>query len=110
VPLTGTEDTLIKMTTSGSGRVDVSEHVVIDASGVGAASGTQYDLHQVSNFHENNLTFVNGALTTTETETLHINGHGSAPNFVLHTLFHQTITPDGTVTSSTSDATTECKD
>ena len=109
VPLTGTEDTLIKMTTSGSGRVDFSEHVVIDVSGVGA-SGTHYDLLQVANFHENNVTFVNGALTLTETQTLHINGHRSAPNFVVHAVEHETITTDGTITSSTSDLTSECKD
>jgi hypothetical protein len=109
VTLTGTFDDVVRMTTSASGRVDFGSHFAIDASGVGAPSGATYLLHEEGNSHDNNFTFVNGAASVNQVDTFHVISQGSAPNFLETLLFHETITPDGTITSMKFDVTDECR-
>jgi hypothetical protein len=107
--LTGTVDDFIRITTSNSGRVDMGEHLALDVSGVGAPSGTEYSAHQVLDTQDNNTTVVNGAVVSTEVGTIHLIGQGNTPNFVVHLVAHETITPDGTITSLKIDQTEECQ-
>ena len=109
VPLTGTLDLMLRLTTSGSGRLNLGEHINFDLSGVGAPSGAEYNVGEVVNIEENNITFDNGATEITEAAHLNVISKGSEPNFLVHVIVHETITPDGDITSFKVDVSTECR-
>jgi hypothetical protein len=86
--------------------VHIINHVNLHITGT-ATSGTAYVGNQEASLIEN----LNSGGTDTITEPLsfEVISQGSAPNFLFHLLLHETINPDGTVTSFIDTFTTECK-
>jgi hypothetical protein len=109
VTLNGSLDILLRATTSASGRSNFAVHQVIDASGTGTPSGTEYAAHQVDNFEENNVTSANGAFEVTETSNLHLTTTGSDPNFVVHLTEHETVNANGEITAVTVNFASDCR-
>ena len=109
VPVTGNEDIMIRMTTAGNGSVKIGEHVSFDLSGVGATTGANYNVNEILNVEENNVTFVNGATEVTETAHLSFIAQGNVPNFKEHLIIHETITPAGDITSFKFDDSSTCQ-
>lgn len=70
--------------------------------------GDQGNTYTVPGAYHDNLNGQVGQEETT-TETFSFISNGSAPNFVLHEDIHFTVNPDGTVTSSHDNFTTECR-
>jgi hypothetical protein len=67
--------------------------------------GNTYVGTEADNFSLNLQAGVESTSTVTFTEI----SQGSAPNFLLHAVFHITITPNGTVTSYVDNFTVECR-
>lgn len=109
VPMSGTRDMMIRMTTTGSGRVNVGAHVTLDLTGVGATTGAKYVAHAEENVTFNNETFTNGAVVESFLINQVIVAQGNAPNFYATDSGHITINANGEVTSSSFDNETRCQ-
>jgi hypothetical protein len=97
VNFTGSCHTVINETLDSSGGVHFGFHVNCHVSAVGQDTGARYIGNAEANFTAN----VNSGETVTLTFPFTFSGisKGSEPNFVIHSIFHITINPDGTVTS-----------
>jgi len=106
----GTETITLRITDAGNGRVNIGEQLTAKADGVGATTGAAYRLNENVNITENNvLVPVNGAIVLQESAEANIIAQGNVPNFKEHVNFHETITPDGTLTADVSRFTTTCQ-
>ncbi len=100
VSFTGTFDQTTRITTAGSGRVNEGFDIRIDGAGVGSATGASYIVHVTIHATSNNVPLnADGAAVTTDTATFNAIGQGNVPNISIHSVFHETVTPDGTVTA-----------
>lgn len=81
---------------------------VQNGTGVGLVTGDQYRWSGVTR-STGNQSFENGSLSTTSVFTWHVIGQGGASNFVIHTIFHTTITPSGDIAVTFDGATLHCQ-
>jgi hypothetical protein len=108
VDMSGTEDLIIRMTTTNSGSVNVGLNAHLHLTGV-SPNGVTYINNGVLNIETNNVSFVNGAYEQTITGPAVFISQGNTPNFTFMAIEHVTITPDGTVTSLKVDGSEECR-
>jgi len=108
VAVTGKFHLLVHQTVDGAGgyHVDVMSNFP-DVRGVGLSSGLQYNGNQATHFGFNAT--AGGTVNQTNPLTFHLNGHGSAPNLVLHALLHVTINAKGQVTAFVDHMTSDCR-
>jgi hypothetical protein len=79
-------------------------------TGTGSPSGVRYIDNGgfgLGRNVENNTS--GGTVTITEPLATELISQGSAPNFLLKSLLHMTINPDGVVTANIDTFTTECR-
>jgi hypothetical protein len=106
VDFTGSCHNIRTITPNKNGGEQQSFISICQATGVGETTGTPYILSAEG---PTVMTFNAGGNTQTAHEDFQVISVGSAPNFVIHTLFHITINPDGTTTSSVDTITSECR-
>jgi hypothetical protein len=76
--------------------------------GVGMSSGNRYEVGGVTP-NETIFELGQGATTGTSLTSFHLISHGSGENFVLHLLFHFTISASGEVTSELESMLPVCR-
>lgn len=103
VTFSGEAHLTASVTLDGSGGFHTDTHVNVHVTATGNLGNT-YVGNQESNFVFNGSVGTEVTLTFTFSEI----SQGSAPNFVIHALFHITINPDGTVTAFVSNFTATC--
>jgi hypothetical protein len=91
-----------------AGGVHHAEAARLRLSGVGLVSGTVYRYIQTSPDSLNLDTSDGFPFEATAVTTGHTIGAGSTDDFLVHTLFHETIDANGDVTSEVLAVTTEC--
>jgi type 1 fimbria pilin len=110
VSLDGIDHYVLRVTTSGSGRVNYGEHQTTDASGIGFPSGAHYDVRFELNVSLENA-FLDGSGAIAETFVLKnmfiADGH-VVPNLNAIIVDRITVTPNGDVTSVFTKITTKC--
>jgi hypothetical protein len=101
-----------------SGELHLTSRVTLDSSG-GFHLGAHVNIHVTAtgdqgNTYEGNQednSELNGRIGVEQIETITISiiSKGSAPNVVIHAVFHITVRPDGTVTAFVDHLTAECR-
>jgi hypothetical protein len=92
--------------TDKSGGIHFSSHISNQGvSGIGALTGSRYQIPSTSNFSA----YLGSATTMTLAADGRFVAQGSAPNFNVHQTFKITIDSNGVTTVSGSDFRTDCK-
>ena len=104
VPLGGTEHFIFRVTYDNNGGGHVGIHENIQVTGTGD-KGNSY-VGNLANLYEGNAKV---GSENTGMLSFDVISKGSAPNFLMHGVFHVTINPDGTVTAQVADWTAECR-
>ena len=104
VKFTGVEHLIATVTIDRSGGFHLTAHENIHITATGNL-GSSYEGNQ-----ENTFEF-NGRVGDEQTFVLNLSAisKGSAPNFELHVLQHETVNPNGTVTSLVDHSTASCR-
>ena len=104
IPLSGMEHFVFRLTYDNNGGVHVGGHENIQLTGIDNDGNTY-----VGNLE--NLSDENAEVGHEDTSTLsfEVVSKESAPNFLVHAVFHVTVNPDGTVTARVADFTAECR-
>ena len=94
------------VTADGSGGLHLRSHINNqDVSGIGATTGSRYQLPSTSN----TSAYLGKATTFTATLDSRFVAQGSTPNFSLSQVFHITVDANGVPAVSVSDFRTDCK-
>ena len=104
VAFSGTDHFTIRITLDNGGGFHAGFHDNIHVTAIGD-QGNTYVGNQEDNF------VLNGKVgqAVTEPFTFSEISTGSAPNFIVHALFHVTVNANGTVTASVDNFTAECR-
>lgn len=94
------------VTTNRSGGIHLRSHINNqDVSGIGATTGSRYELPTSSD----TSAYLGKATTFTVTVNSRFVAQGSTPNFSLSQVFHFTVDANGVPAVSVSDLRTDCK-
>jgi hypothetical protein len=93
--------------TDSGGNVHFTAHQLLTAGGLGSF-GNRYSFTDTL---DTSVHFASDSTAQTLTQSLvdHVIAQGNAPNFTLHSIFHETINANGEVTTITSEFTSECR-
>ncbi len=112
IALSGFVHDLGVFTEDSNGGLHITERRNLeDVAGVDEVTGASYRLATANTMTLNAASYATGGYPQEASDlvTIELIGKGSAPNFLLHALFHETFTPEGTVTADISFLSTECK-
>ena len=107
IPLEGSLHVLLTFTQNANGFSGKYHFQPQGASGVGSATGDRYRGTGVTQG-----TFVShsgGGFTATDVNNFRIIGPGPGNNYLVHSVFHITVHPDGVATAEVAHATADCK-
>ena len=107
VPLEGSLHVLFTFTQNASGISGKYHFQPQGASGVGSVTGDRYRGTGVTQG-----TFVahaDGGFTATDVNNFRIIGPGPGNNWLVHSVFHVTVHPNGVLTAQVAHATAECR-
>jgi hypothetical protein len=106
VDLSGSCHVVVSVTFDRSGGTHFDTHEYCHATGVGRTTGAEY----VANESEHNTLNENsgGSITVTNPISFRLISNGREPNFIVYSLFHVTVNPDGTATSFFSNFFEDC--
>ncbi|WP_276504654.1 hypothetical protein [Terrimonas pollutisoli] len=108
VTLTGNLHILTHLTTNGNNFVSKSHFQPQGISGVGDVSGDKYQATGVTQDLVRG-SFVNGSFTYTAVNNFRIIGQGTGNNYLVHQLYHITITPNGIVSTVVDNTSIDCQ-
>lgn len=115
-PCTGEEtvingEIIIRTNASGDeeGLFHVEETTVVSGTGFGVTTGTRYRLDESFHYSFNSPSGAAPQYTATEHDVIHVNAQGSAGNYVVNTLFHFTVNPDGSVGVVVEKGAVQCR-
>jgi hypothetical protein len=108
ITLSGVVHETVTVQATPSGNLNLVDNLnYSDVKGTDMSTpANSYVAHQTENYGIHIVT--RDGATVTFPVSIGMVSTGSAPNLRLHALFHITVTPDGTTTSSFSDFTTTC--
>lgn len=108
VTLTGNLHILTHLTTNGNSFVSKSHFQPQGVSGVGDVSGDKYQATGVTQDIIRG-SFANGSFTYTAVNNFRIIGQGTGNNYLVHQLYHITITPNGIVSAVVDNTSIDCQ-
>ena len=108
VTLTGNLHILTHLTTNGNSFVSKSHFQPQGVSGVGDVSGDKYQATGVTQDIVRG-SFANGSFTYTAVNNFRIIGQGTGNNYLVHQLYHITITPNGIVSAVVDNTSIDCQ-
>jgi hypothetical protein len=108
VDMSGTEDLIVRMTTTSSGHVNLGFNAHLTLTGV-SPSGVTYINNGIFNIEANNVSFVNGAYEETSEGPAEFISQGNTPNFRFMGVEHITVTPDGNASVNFVVTSEECR-
>ena len=104
VTFSGIEHFIASETSNGGGGFHLAERDNIHVTATGSL-GNSYEGNEEDSFELNGRFGVEQTIPQTFSEI----SNGSAPNFEVHSLFHITVNPNGTVTAFVDNFTASCR-
>lgn len=109
VNFTGEVRSVIHMTVSTIGRVNIKVGDTLQATGVGLVTGVTYVANQTVEFGDRYDSVALAPFNLTQTAHLNFIGQGAVPNARVRLLIHMTVNANGEATATNFDFTSDCQ-